>query len=93
MDFSTLTISNYSRVAIGICDNRSKQKRTLDWSHGSWAYYGRRGNKYGDNYESGTYGPVYGTGDVIGCGIDWKTGIVFFTKNGESLGKIQGMLI
>ena len=28
------------------------------------------------------YGPQYGTGDVVGCGIDFTTRSIFFTKNG-----------
>ena len=63
------------------------------WSYGSWGYNGEDGKKLEGSGIRSTYGPVYGTGDVIGCGIDWKTGIVFFTKNGESLGKVQSMLI
>ena len=82
-----LTISNYSLVAIGICKNRSKQTGMPGWSHGSWGYHGDDGKKFESGIGS-TYGPVYGTGDVIGCGIDWKTESVFYTKNGESLGKV-----
>ena len=33
-----------------------------------------------------TYGPSYFSGDTIGCGFNFKTRDVFFTKNGVSLG-------
>jgi hypothetical protein len=33
------------------------------------------------------YGPKYSSGDVIGCGVNFRTGCAFFTKNGNHLGK------
>lgn len=33
-----------------------------------------------------TYGPKYATTDVIGCGVNFRTGEAFFTKNGHYLG-------
>jgi Ran-binding protein 9/10 len=33
------------------------------------------------------YGPTFTTGDVIGCGVNFRTGCAFYTKNGEYLGK------
>lgn len=33
------------------------------------------------------YSDVYNTGDTVGCGINIKTGKLFFTKNGVNLGK------
>ena len=50
-------------------------------------WYGANGaqgckGSYRSGYES--YGPSFGTGDVIGCGIVNRS--CFFTKNGEFLG-------
>jgi hypothetical protein len=33
------------------------------------------------------YGPTFTTGDVIGLGLDTAKGTLFFTKNGEHLGR------
>lgn len=58
------------------------------WSDCSWGYHGDDGKKYAKGYGS-RCGPLYGTGDFIGCGTHLGTGDVFFTKNGENLGKIK----
>jgi hypothetical protein len=34
------------------------------------------------------YGPMFGTGDVIGCGVDFGQNRVFYTKNGAYLGMV-----
>ena len=36
----------------------------------------------------GHFGPTYGPGDVIGCGVDLTNHTLFFTKNGEFLGAL-----
>jgi len=46
---------------------------------------------YGPTYSAGDgdkppYGPTYRAGDVVGCGVDFVNGHIFFTKNGEFLG-------
>lgn len=56
-----------------------RQENNLLSYHGDDGYF----------YYSGSgrpYGPLYITGDTIGCYINFKTKIVFFTKNGVNLG-------
>lgn len=86
-----VSASSSSRVAIGIAEmDAETMSPTSSFSlssvshelpgerANSWAYHSD-GNVYpgAKNYNS-----TYGEGDVIGCGWDWRHGIVFFTKNG-----------
>ncbi|KAI8064457.1 hypothetical protein BC940DRAFT_305761 [Gongronella butleri] len=32
------------------------------------------------------YGPTFGTGDIVGCGLDFRNNSIFFTRNGVALG-------
>lgn len=86
-----VSASSSSSIAIGIAEmdvettssmssfSLSSVTRELPGKRAdSWAYH-----KDGNVYPGGKkYGPTYGEGDVIGCGWDWRHGIVFFTKNG-----------
>lgn len=58
------------------------------WGPSSWGYHGDDGKKYNGRVGVGLrYSDVYSTGDTVGCGINIKTGKLFFTKNGVNLGK------
>ncbi|KAI0854581.1 hypothetical protein F4860DRAFT_499045 [Xylaria cubensis] len=35
----------------------------------------------------------FGAGDTVGCGIDWDQGCVYYTKNGECVGRIKTPMI
>ena len=55
------------------------------WKPLSWGYHGDDGNKY-SNGSNTAYGPVFTTGDIVGCGVNNISGQIFFTKNGMLLG-------
>ena len=57
------------------------------WYDGSWGYHGDDGHLMdeGDHYLTAPY-PTYSTNDVVGCGIDFESRSVYFTKNGVRLG-------
>jgi Ran-binding protein 9/10 len=82
-----------SLVAIGLCKSESRNTGMPGWSRGSWAYHGDDGNIFAEMGTGSSYGPTYSTGDVVGCGIDLQSGTIFFTKNGEHLGKRSDSLI
>lgn len=53
----------------------------------SFGYRGENGRKFcGEAGRGELYGPFFNTSDVVGCGVNFLTGEVFFTKNGRYLG-------
>eukprot|EP00392_Amoebophrya_sp_AT5.2_P013237 g13353.t1 len=63
----------------------------------SFAYRGDEGRKYVSPQQSQStrgepYGPAFQRGDVIGCGADFVTGNVWFTRNGSNLGVAANLL-
>lgn len=75
------------RVGVGLCLQSTRLEKMPGWEEGSYAYHGDDGLLFNQNGLSGkSYGPEYGTGDVIGCCWDLVENEVFFTRNGESLG-------
>jgi Ran-binding protein 9/10 len=57
------------------------------WDYLSTGYHGDDGKLYySDSHRGKIYGPKYSTGDIVGCGINFITKEIFFTKNGRNLG-------
>jgi hypothetical protein len=57
------------------------------WDVLSFGYHGDDGGIF---HASGDmtrrFGPSFGQGDTVGCGVDFVTGGIFFTLNGDFLG-------
>lgn len=76
-------------IGLGLCGPRELLHRLPGWKETSWAYHSD-GYKYRGSLPGGSdlkYGGQYGSGDTVGCGINMRTGKIFFTKNGFTLGK------
>ena len=57
----------------------------IGWYNDSWGYHGDDGRFFNcSGYES--YGPLFTTGDTIGCCLNFINNTVFYTKNGVHLG-------
>ena len=86
-------------IAIGLASRQYLMANWLGWKSGSIAYHADDGNLFkASGWNSAEYGPKYGKGDVVGCGVCFTsenhttamTGDsrvdVFFTLNGVMLG-------
>ena len=51
----------------------------------SWGYHSD-GRHFHDSRYGEPYGPLFTTGDTIGCCLNFINGTVFYTKNGVNLG-------
>ncbi|KAI1084979.1 SPRY domain-containing protein [Whalleya microplaca] len=71
-------------VSIGFSGKNVPLSRPPGWEPDSWGYHGDDGDIYsghnvGKTYEAQTFGPP----DTVGCGVNFRTGEAFFTKNGQ----------
>lgn len=83
-------------VAVGMCTARFPlMGRMPGWDRHSFAYHGDDGCKFQNSSYGERYGPPFGEGDVVGCGVRMLSthatgakppcGQVFFTLNGALL--------
>lgn len=78
-----------SPMAIGFAGEKVALNRPPGWEPDSYAYHGDDGNAYASNTRGEKYRGTYGAqGEVIGCGINFSTMKIFYTKNGNLLGKL-----
>ena len=73
-------------IGIGVCTSSSQSTGLPGWDDNSWGYHGDDGHAFeeGDRLLV-TENPKYGTGDTVGCGVDFVTRTVWFTCNGRRL--------
>lgn len=88
MGVFSLGASKYSN---GVGLNKAFPGRASSSKRGtqSWAYHGDDGwlgNTIWDNYdERQRKTETFGHGDTVGCGVDFRKGYIFWTKNGRRL--------
>jgi hypothetical protein len=57
------------------------------WERDSWGYHGDDGHSFHSTGSGKPFGPTFITNDTIGCGVNFRTNEIFFTKNGVFIGK------
>lgn len=77
-----------SHISIGFAGHGVKFSRLPGWEPNSWGYHGDDGCSFAAEKNGTAYGPTYGAGDIIGCGIDFTSRRAFFTKNGSFIGPV-----
>ncbi|OIW23572.1 SPRY-domain-containing protein [Coniochaeta ligniaria NRRL 30616] len=73
-------------VVIGFSSKTVSLSRAPGWEPESWGYHGDDGNVFAAQSVGKVYGPKYGPGDTVGCLVNFRTGTVNFTKNGDDHG-------
>ncbi|RIB20747.1 concanavalin A-like lectin/glucanase domain-containing protein [Gigaspora rosea] len=73
-------------IGIGFCKKVVNLNGMPGWDYDCWGYYGDNGNFYCCSGKGNPYGPLFSTGDTIGCCLNFKNNTVFYTKNGINLG-------
>ncbi|KAI0595874.1 SPRY domain-containing protein [Biscogniauxia sp. FL1348] len=73
-------------VCIGFLTKNVSLSRPPGWEPDSYGYHGDDGDVYSGGNVGKRYKDTFGPGDTIGCGINFRTGSVFFTKNANGLG-------
>ncbi|KAK3701636.1 hypothetical protein LTR37_015387 [Vermiconidia calcicola] len=73
-------------IGIGFSGRKVNLNRLPGWEAESWAYHGDDGYSFACTASGKAYGPRFSSQDTIGCGVNFRTGNAFFTKNGVYLG-------
>jgi SPRY domain len=84
----TTTVSTTECVAVGLARGEfSLHTRMPGWDADSYGYHGDDGGIFHNaGHMIRPFGPKFGVGDVVGCGIDYQEQSIFYTLNGTFLG-------
>lgn len=80
-------------VVIGFSSKTVSLSRAPGWEPESWGYHGDDGHVFAAQSVGKVYGPKYGPGDTVGCLVNFRTGTVNFTKNGDDHGKCCALVL
>ncbi len=92
--FFEVTVVNKGRegyISVGFAIKSASLSRLCGWEPGTVGYHADDGNLYRGAGSGAAFGPSYTTGDVIGCGINFREKSFFFTKNGVLVGEVTNL--
>jgi hypothetical protein len=72
-------------VGIGFSTKSVALSRPVGWEPESWGYHGDDGRCFSGHNNGRQYNHPFNPGDVIGCGVNFRNGTAFFTRNGKKL--------
>lgn len=74
-------------MAVGFATKTASLSRPVGWEPEAWGYHGDDGRCFTGQNVGRHYGPSFNTGDTIGCGVNFRDNVFFFTRNGKKLGQ------
>jgi Ran-binding protein 9/10 len=76
----------YRSVGVGLGQKNVPLQNMPGWRNGSYGYHGDDGKFFWHGL-SHLYGETFTTNNVIGCGVNFVKMELFYTKNGQYIGK------
>eukprot|EP00761_Pharyngomonas_kirbyi_P014159 gb/GECH01014189.1/.p1 GENE.gb/GECH01014189.1/~~gb/GECH01014189.1/.p1 ORF type:complete len:449 (+),score=80.66 gb/GECH01014189.1/:1-1347(+) len=85
--FEMTILSAEGLATIGVASDNYPSDKQPGWRFLSYGYHGDDGKKFDYKHRGrgSAYGPCFGTGDTVGCGIDFSDRSIFFVINGKTL--------
>ena len=75
-------------VGVGFSTSKPSLNRLPGWESESWGYHSDDGMSFQCSSSGKKYAQPFSASDTVGCGINFRLGTAFFTRNGVFLGKI-----
>lgn len=75
-------------IAVGLASKEFQMKDTMPgWKSRSFGFHSDDGSAWANHIRLQGFAHKFGVGDVVGCGLDYRSGgTVFYTLNGKFLG-------
>ncbi|CAI2190375.1 1260_t:CDS:2, partial [Funneliformis geosporum] len=81
-----IDIGQNGKIGIGFCTKSAGLNKMPGREYFSWGYHGGDGRIFFNSRIGKPYGPKFMTGDTIGCCLNFRNNMVFYTRNGVNLG-------